>query len=438
MKIGLAQLNIHVGNFNANTEKIINAIRAAEAQGAEIVVFSELCVCGYPSRDFLEFDDYITKCREAIDEIARHTMRTAAIAGAPVRNPDKEGKDLFNAAWFIYEGRVQHITHKTLLPTYDIFDESRYFEANTTFELLAFKGKKLAVTICEDIWNVGNDNPLYTTCPMDELVKLKPDLMINLSASPFSYIQHTERTHVIRANCLRYHLPMVYVNQVGAQTELLFDGGSVVMNAEGEIREQLPFFEEEVRVINITDHGPQTADRSVAAVSPLSFGEGPGERSLIHDALIMGIRDYFAKLGFRKAVLGLSGGIDSALVLCLAAEALGRDNVLSVLLPSEYSSSHSVDDSLQLLKNIGSPHEVIPIEGPFQSYLETLKPFFRDMPADVAEENLQARVRGTLLMAMSNKFGYILLNTTNKSEAAVGYGTLYGDMCGGLAVIGDV
>lgn len=430
MKIGLAQLNIHVGNFKANTEKIIHALHTAQAQGAELVVYSELSVCGYPSRDFLEFDDYINKCKEAIDEIAANTSQTAVLIGAPQRNPHTQGKDLYNSAWFIYQGHVQHITHKTLLPTYDIFDECRYFEANTEFKLFEFKGKKLAITICEDIWNVGNDNPLYTACPMDELVKLKPDLMLNLSASPFSYAQHTERMNVIRANCLRYSLPMVYVNQVGAQTEIIFDGGSVVVDEKGNTLAQLKFFEEEIRVIDI-DNRPEVA------VPPLSFGEGQRVR-LIHDGLVLGIRDYFAKLGFKKAVLGLSGGIDSALVLCLAAEALGKENVLSVLLPSGFSSSHSVDDSLQLVKNLGSPHEIIPIEEPFQSYLNTLKPHFKELPFNIAEENLQARVRGTLLMAMSNKFGYILLNTTNKSEAAVGYGTLYGDMCGGLAVLGDV
>lgn len=426
MKVGLAQLNIHVGNFRANTDKIIAAIQTAEAQGAELVVFSELGVCGYPSRDFLEFDDYIDKCREAVEEIAQHTTNVAAVVGAPARNSRPEGKDLFNSAWFLYQSKVQQVIHKTLLPTYDIFDEYRYFEPNTVFELVEFKGRKLAITICEDIWNVGNENPLYVACPMDELIKLKPDLMINLSASPFSYRQYHERMNTVRANCERYKLPMVYVNQVGAQTELIFDGGSVVVGPGGELAAQLPFFSEEVRVVEVDDSRTTT-----------SF-DLPAPISLIHDALILGIRDYFAKLGFKKAILGLSGGIDSALVLCLAVEALGRDNVLSVLLPSAYNSGHSVDDSLALVKNLGSPHEIIAIEEPFQTYLKTLQPFFKDLPQNVAEENLQARVRGTLLMAMSNKFGYILLNTTNKSEAAVGYGTLYGDMCGGLAVLGDV
>lgn len=425
MKIALAQLNIHVGNFEQNKAKIIAAIGQAEAQGAEIVLFSELSVCGYPSRDFLEFDHYIQLCESSVLEIAAHTKNIAAVVGAPARNPVKEGKDLYNAAYFLYDGKIQQVIHKTLLPTYDVFDEYRYFEPNKEFKTVQFKGQKIAVTVCEDIWNVGNDNPLYTVCPLDELRSEQPDFILNLSASPFSYKQHEERTKVIQANCQRYDIPMVYVNQVGAQTELVFDGGSMVADAQGNVVKRLSFFEEALEIIDTKD--------LVKANDAV-----PSEIERIHDALILGIKDYFAKLGFTKAVLGLSGGVDSALVLYLAVQALGKDNVLSVLLPSHFSSSHSVDDSLALVKNLGSPHEVIAIEDCFQQYLTTLKPQFKDLPFGIAEENIQARVRGTLLMAMSNKFGYILLNTTNKSEAAVGYGTLYGDMCGGLAVLGDV
>ncbi len=429
MKIALAQLNYHVGNFEANTQKIIAAIRHAEKQNAELVVFSELCICGYPSRDFLEFDDFINQCTNALREIAKHTGKVAVLVGCPRKNPVKEGKDLFNAAFFLYEGEVKHITDKTLLPVYDVFDEYRYFEPNRKFEVVSFKGKKLALTICEDIWNVGNDNPLYTICPMDELIKQSPDMIINLSASPFSYVQHEERMKVIRANVARYKIPMAYVNQVGAQTELIFDGGSVVVNEKGEVVEQLKFFEEEIR---IADCGFSISDLEFECTNPQSA------ISLIHSGLVLGIRDYFAKLGFKKAILGLSGGIDSALVLCLAAEALGKENVMSLLLPSGFSSDHSIADSKQLCENLGTKYETVPIENNFQAFIQTLNPFFKDLPFNVAEENLQARVRGVLLMAFSNKFGYILLNTTNKSEAAVGYGTLYGDMCGGLAVLGDV
>ena len=428
MKIALAQLNYHVGNFAANTGKIITAIQQAEAQGAELIVFSEQCICGYPARDFLEFNDFINHCTEALNEIAKHTGKIAALIGGPRKNPVAEGKDLYNSAFFIHEGQVQHITDKTLLPVYDVFDEYRYFEPNRKFEVFTFKGKRLAITICEDIWNVGNDNPLYATCPLDEMIGQQPELILNLSASPFSYKQHTERMNVIRANVARYNIPMIYVNQVGAQTELIFDGGSVAVNQKGEVVHQSKFFEEELAYVD-TDN--LNANSTALAVDTNAM-------QLIHDGLVLGIRDYFAKLGFKKAILGLSGGIDSALVLYLAAQALGKENVLSLLLPSGFSTDHSLADAKQLCLNLDTRYETVPIEDNFQQFLTTLHPFFKDLPFSVAEENIQARVRGVLLMAFSNKFGYILLNTTNKSEAAVGYGTLYGDMCGGLAVLGDV
>lgn len=431
MKICLAQLNYHVGNFSSNTQKIIAAIKTAEEQNADLVVFSELCISGYPARDFLEFDDFISQCNDALSEIAKHTSKVAVLVGCPRKNPSNEGKDLFNAAFFIHEGEVKSITDKTLLPTYDVFDEYRYFEPNKKFELIHFKGKKLAVTICEDIWNCDDENPQYPITPLDELAKQSPDVIINLSASPFSYIQHEERLKAIRANITRYKIPMVYVNQVGAQTELIFDGGSMVVSEQGEVVEQLAFFEEEISFFISESRSPKSEVNS-------SIGQQTSVIGLIHDALILGIRDYFSKLGFKKAILGLSGGIDSALVLYLATEALGKENVLSLLLPSGFSSEHSLADAKQLCKNLGTKYETIPIENNFQSFVETLEPHFKNLPFGLAEENLQARVRGVLLMAFSNKFGYILLNTTNKSEAAVGYGTLYGDMCGGLSVLGDV
>ena len=426
MKIALAQYSFHVGNFTANTAKIISAIQTAEQQQAELIVFSELSVCGYPPRDFLEFNDFMNQCQRAIETISAHTQNIGVLVGCPRKNPLTEGKDLFNSAYFLYEDKVQQIIDKTLLPTYDVFDEYRYFEPNATFQTVAFKGKKLAVTICEDIWNIGNDNPLYTICPMDELIHQKPDIIINLSASPFSYVQAEERLKVVQANVQRYHLPLVYVNQVGANTELIFDGGSLAVDASGKILNRLKYFEEDLQYIDFT-----------SATSNEVMNE-PSFIALIHDALVLGIRDYFAKLGFKKAILGLSGGVDSALVLYLATQALGKENVLSLLLPSDFSTNHSIDDAVQLCKNLNSPYETVPIEHNFQAFLTTLKPFFKDLPFNVAEENIQARVRGVLLMAFSNKFGYILLNTTNKSEAAVGYGTLYGDMCGGLAVLGDL
>jgi NAD+ synthase (glutamine-hydrolysing) len=425
MKIALAQLNFHIGNFRANTDKIIAAIKSAEARGAELVVFNELSVCGYPPRDFLEFSHFITLCKQAIEEIATHTQNIGVVVGAPRPNPVKDGKDLFNSAFFIYQGSIKHIADKALLPTYDIFDEYRYFEPATNFNVVEFKGKKLAITVCEDIWNVGNDNPLYTVCPMDVLALQKPDIAINISASPFDYNHHEDRLRVLQANCNRYKVPFVYVNQAGAQTEIIFDGGSMVMDSHGQLCQRLPFFKEEVAIVDM------------GALTPLQE-EVPSKTERIHDALISAIRDYFGKLGFTKAILGLSGGIDSALVLYLATQALGKDNVMSLLLPSGFSSDHSVNDSVAMLKRLGSPYETIPIEDNFQQFLTTLQPYFKDLPFNTAEENIQARIRGVLLMAFSNKFGYILLNTTNKSEAAVGYGTLYGDMCGGLAVLGDL
>lgn len=433
MKIALAQLNYHVGNFEANTSKIIRAVKEAEAAGAELVVFSELCVCGYPARDFLNYPHFITQCENAVNAIAAASGSTAVLIGAPVRNPVLDGKDLFNAALLLQHGKVQKVFHKTLLPTYDVFDEYRYFEPNGTFEILELNGKKIAVTICEDIWNVGNENPLYKLSPMDMLMQHQPEIIVNLSASPFSHIQHRERLKVLQANVERYKIPLVYVNQVGAQTELIFDGGSMVMNEAGKVLCRLPFFEEKTEIIDMT-----CETQNVIHAMQENLSTPISHLASIYNALVLGIRDYFSKLGFKKAILGLSGGIDSALVLCLAVDALGKENVMSILLPSEFSSQHSIDDSLALLKNLHSPYEIVSIKNAYNAFEETMQPYFLDLPFNVAEENIQSRSRAVILMAFGNKFGYILLNTTNKSEAAVGYGTLYGDMCGGISVLGDV
>ena len=426
MNISLAQLNFHIGNFESNTKKIVDAIHQAKSQGAEIVLFSELAICGYPPRDFLEFEDFIQRCENAIDEIKSHTEGIAVLVGAPSRNPKIEGKDLFNSAYFLADGEIKKIIHKTLLPTYDVFDENRYFEPNKTFEIVEYKSKKIAVTICEDLWNLGNNNPLYTICPMDELMQFKPEMILNLSASPFDYEHAEDRKHVLKANAEAYKIPIYYCNQVGAQTEIIFDGGSLVIDEKGNVVEEFQYFNEQISNINL-----EKMDSLQIDICKLKI-------EFIHDALILGIRDYFQKMNFKKAILGLSGGIDSALVLYLAAQALGKENVHSLLLPSEYSTSHSISDAEQLCKNLGTSYDIVPIKNNYEAFLQTLNPYFKDLPFNVAEENLQARTRGVLLMAFSNKFGYILLNTTNKSEAAVGYGTLYGDMCGGLAVLGDV
>ncbi|SDF07368.1 NAD+ synthase [Chitinophaga filiformis] len=437
MKIILAQQNYHIGNFELNTQKILEGIKAAEAQGADLVVFSELCVCGYPPRDFLEFEDFIQQSYAAIDKIKAHTANIAVLVGGPCRNPQPEGKDLFNAAWFLHEGEVKQVIHKTLLPTYDVFDEYRYFEPSYAWNVVPFKGKKLAVTICEDIWNLG-DNPLYRVCPMDQMIDQQPDVMINLSASPFDYDHAQNRKEIVRSNVRKYGIPMYYCNAVGSQTEIVFDGGSVIFDAQGNVVKELPYFEEAIDGYDL--------DVLLQSKQPVVNTEYTPVMELlpeynidrIYQAIILGIKDYFQKMGFTKAILGSSGGIDSAVTLALAVEALGKENVRAILMPSPYSTEHSVDDAVALSKNLDNPYDVIRINDIYESFLETLNPYFEGRPFNVAEENTQSRIRGNLLMGLANKFGYILLNTSNKSELSTGYGTLYGDMAGGLAVLGDV
>ena len=428
MKIALAQLNYRIGDFEQNESKIIAGIHKAREAGADLVVFAELSVCGYPPRDFLEFDDFIEKCYKGVLRIAWECKGIAAIVGSPSVNPADKGKPLYNTAYFLADGRIQSLSHKTLLPNYDVFDEYRYFEPNRLpYEVVESKGSRIALTICEDLWNI-TDDPLYVRNPMDELLKLNPDMIINIAASPFHYSQPVDRFEVLKRNAMTYGIPVFYVNQVGGQTELLFDGGSMVINPAGSLVGSLKRFKEDFRLFD------SQAMQSGNVKNPLT----ESTVSLIHDGLVMGIRDYFHKLGFSKAILGLSGGIDSAVTLVLAAEALGRENVKAILLPSKFSSDHSIRDAEGLARNLGVEHETISIEESFRAIEHSLEPQFAGQPFNLAEENIQARVRAVILMALSNKFGYILLNTSNKSEAAVGYGTLYGDMCGGLSVLGDV
>ena len=428
MKIRLAQYKYHVGDFEYNTAKIIAGIEKAKSDGVDIICFSELAVCGYPPRDFLEFQDFIRLCEASIEKISSVVHGIAAVVGAPCVNPVVEGKDLFNSAYFIADGEIKFIRHKTLLPTYDIFDEYRYFEPCHEFDLVEYKGKKIAITVCEDIWNIGNENPLYTVCPMDEMIKHKPDFAINISASPFAVGHAAERLEVLRENGKRYGVPLFYVNQVGGQTEILFDGGSAVVTPEGLIFDEMSYLVEEERTFELSE---------VYHTSQEQLQE-QDDIVLIHDALIMGIRDYFGNLGFKTAILGLSGGIDSAVTAALAVRALGGENVRGLLMPSHFSSDHSVSDAVALAQNLGMRYDIIPIATVYDAFMDKLSPLFEDRKFDVTEENIQARIRGILNMAISNKFGNILLNTSNKSEMAVGYGTLYGDLCGGLSVLGDV
>ncbi|MDQ7947810.1 MAG: NAD+ synthase [Pedobacter sp.] len=429
MKIALAQLNYHIGNFDLNTDHIIRHISLAREKGADLVVFAELAVCGYPPRDFLDYSQFLTHCEAAAQKIAKHCTDMACIIGLPIKNEVVKGKDLYNAAYFIENGAVKAVVKKALLPTYDVFDEYRYFEPFNEFQCIDFKGKRIALTICEDLWNI-NDNPLYVSCPMDELIKQSPDVMINIAASPFNYRHDEDRIQVLSGNAKNYKLPLFYVNQVGAQTEIIFDGGSLVFDEEGALKAEMKYFEEDLQVFDLDEI------QNVKNKYPLL--ERASDISQIHDGLILGIRDYFRKSGFTKAVLGLSGGIDSAVVCALACRALGAENVMAVLMPSKYSSDHSVKDALDLVKNIGCQHEIIEIKAAAAAFDGMMANAFGGLPFNLTEENIQARCRGIVVMAMSNKFGYILLNTSNKSECAVGYGTLYGDMCGAIGVIGDV
>ncbi len=442
MKIFLAQQNYHIGNFESNTRKIIEGIDAAKKDGADMVVFSELCICGYPPRDFLYFKDFMDKCMQSIDEIKMHAKGIAVLVGAPHRNELVSGKDLFNAAYFLEDQQVKQIIHKTCLPTYDVFDEDRYFEPASQWNIVSFKNWKLAVTICEDIWNLGN-NPLYRHCPMDMLMHESPDIMINLSASPFDYTHEDDRKAAVKANVLKYNLPMVYCNTVGSQTEVVFDGTSLVFDSKANLCGRLASFEEDQRSFIFSKDGSVDADILENAALIPDNESNPEElhKSLniasIYEALKMGIKDYFQKMKFTKAIIGSSGGIDSAVTIVLACEALGAQNVTAVLMPSQYSTAHSISDAELLSKNLNNPYHIIPIKNIYDTFLEDLQPLFKDLPFNVAEENIQSRTRGNLLMAIANKFNYILLNTSNKSELATGYGTLYGDMAGGLGVLGD-
>lgn len=427
MKIALAQLNYHIGNFDKNTADIIAHIEKAKAAGADLVVFAELSVCGYPPRDFLEFSDFIRRCDESVKQIAAVCTGIAAIVGAPSVNPKVEGKNLFNTAFFLSDGKITGMAHKALLPTYDVFDEYRYFEPARSFEVIAYKGEKIALTVCEDLWDV-EDDLMYTVWPMEALAKQGATLMVNIAASPFNFGHAENRLRILKKNVAKYNLPVVYVQHAGAQTELIFDGGSLVMNRKGDVTHQLRYFETDFQVV----------DTATLDTLPPCPPDASTPISRIHDALVLGIRDYFAKMGFRKAILGMSGGIDSAIVLALAVRALGKENVLPVLMPSEYSTSHSVDDSLQMINTLQCSHDIIAIKNGYDAMLQTLEKQFAGTTFNTAEENIQARLRAVILMGIANKHGYILLNTTNKSEAAVGYGTLYGDMCGGIAVLGDV
>lgn len=431
MRTALAQINTTVGDVAGNERLILDAYRRACAQGADLVVFPELAVPGYPPRDLLHRHAFVEANLAAIHRLASNAGPVGLLVGFVNRRP-APGRGLTNSAALLAEGRIAGVRDKTLLPTYDVFDEDRYFDPAASNEPLDFRGVRLGVTICEDVWNDEDFWPerRYRPNPAVELASAGADLILNLSASPWHEGKHPLRRAMLRSLAAKIRKPVVYCNLVGGNDELVFDGHSVAVGAQGQLLACGAAFAEDLVLVDIA--------ASEAGSHPLAETPAPAAEELLYRALTLGARDYLRKCGFSSAVLGLSGGIDSALVACLASAALGPDRVLGVSLPSRHSSQGSLSDAKALAENLGIRHETISIEHPFCSVLQQLAPTFSGLPEDTTEENLQARLRGVILMALSNKFGSLLLTTGNKSEIAVGYCTLYGDMCGGLAVINDL
>jgi len=427
MKVALAQLNPTVGDFAGNAARIREAYRRGAAAGVDLVVCPELCVAGYPPRDLLLNKSFVSQSLATLAQLAAATERTALLVGFVGQNPVRPGREVTNAAALLQHGRIVATRTKTLLPTYDVFDEDRYFEPAQDNRPVAFAGGLLGLTICEDIWNDEDFWPerRYRANPPAELAAAGAQILFNLSASPWHLGKTRTRFAMLRSLAQKLGRPVVFCNQVGGNDELVFDGGSLVFDGTGQLVAQAKRFEEDFVVVDL---------EGAPAVHPLE----PGDEEQLYQALVLGLRDYFQKCGFQSAVLGLSGGIDSALTACLAVAALGKDNVHGLSLPSRFSSPGSLADARALAQNLGIRYDVLPIEPVFAACQAQLRPLFAGRPEDVTEENLQARIRGTLLMALSNKFGSLLLTTGNKSELAVGYCTLYGDMNGGLAVISDV
>ncbi|RMH45137.1 MAG: NAD+ synthase [Deltaproteobacteria bacterium] len=430
MRIALVQQNVVVGDFDGNVARLAAAVDRAATDGADLAICSELAVCGYPPLDLLDQPAFVDVNLRAVDALAAR-VPIPTVVGFVDRVGRPAGRKLHNAAAVVDRGRIASVHHKSLLPTYDVFDEQRYFEPARSLALADVGGVKLAITICEDMWNDADFWPerYYDRDPVAELVALGPDILVNIGASPFTVAKRSLRPRMFAALARKYRLPLIAVNQVGGNDELLFDGASHAFSPDGETAARAAEFDEDVIVCDVEPRG---------AVSGPMRAPLPSDEAAALAALAMGVRDYAARCGFRSAVLGLSGGIDSALTACIAARALGSDRVVGVAMPSRFSSEHSVADARALAGALGIAFQVIPIEQPFASMLALLEPAFDGRPPDVTEENLQARLRGVILMALSNKFGHLLLSTGNKSELAVGYCTLYGDMSGGLAVISDV
>ncbi len=438
MRIGLAQLNTTVGDLAGNSRKILEAYRTLVAAGAELVVYPELAICGYPPRDLLFKRRFVPDVEAALDTLAAATGDVPALIGTVAANPAEKGRRCFNAAALCRGGKVEHLARKCLLPTYDVFDEDRYFEPADAPSVIEIGGHKIGVTICEDIWTDPQFAPrnLYHFDPVRWLADQKVDLMVNLSASPWHHQKGHVRQKIVTDAAERLGCPVAYVNAIGGNDELVFDGRSLVAGSDGKVLAGLAAFREETRVVDVPVGRDQPAKLPAAPqLAPTFYQDDLAD---IHDALVLGLRDYAHKSGFKRALIALSGGIDSAVVAVIAAEAFGKENVIGVSLPSAISSQHSRDDARILAENLGIRFETIAIADAVNAAEGALGPVFAGRERDVTEENLQARVRGVIMMALSNKFGALLLTTGNKSEVAVGYCTLYGDMCGGLAVISDV
>ena len=432
MKVVMAQLNPVVGDISGNKNRMAELWALSHAEGADLLILPELFLVGYPPRDLLERPSFIAQVDAAINELlalSQDFWGTGVLFGAPRIATKHTGHGLHNSAVLIYQGEILLTQHKSLLPTYDVFDEARYFDPGAKVEMVEFKGLRLGISICEDAWNepdLWKGAVMYDSDPIMELAAKGVDLLINISASPYFINKEDVRYRLMGKHARNHQVPMIYVNQVGANDELIFDGSSMFVDRDGEMVILLPAFEEKVQTVDTGQKG-----------APNNYHPQDKMESL-YQALVLGIRDYFSKCGYNLAIIGLSGGIDSALTACLAVAALGKDNVLGVSMPSVYSSAGSVDDSRQLAQNLEIEYKIIPIAEIFSSYLKNLNIHFFGKDQDITEENIQARIRGNILMALSNKFGSMVLSTGNKSEMAVGYCTMYGDMCGGLSVLADV
>ncbi|NIP95735.1 MAG: NAD+ synthase [Akkermansiaceae bacterium] len=427
MKIGLAQLNATVGDFPANARRIVNAYREALDKGADLVVTPEMSLVGYPPRDMVFKSEFVPKCLQALDYLSGEIGEVPLLVGYVDRNEaEGPGKPFRNAAAMLQGGKIVAKVFKSLLPTYDIFDERRYYEPAEVCEPVVWEGRRLGITICEDIWTEDYlERPLYKRDPVEELKAGQADLIINLSASPFHAGKAATRRQLLSAVAKDCGLPVVYCNTIGGNDQIVFDGHSLVVGPDGTARKELEGFREAVEVIDLETAQPEAVEEMA-------------EEEQYFRALVLGLHDYATKCGFSSACIGLSGGIDSALTAAIAVEALGPENVHGLTMPSDFSSRGSVDDSLALAKALGMRCDIVPIAEPFEAVKKALKPVFGDRPEDVTEENMQARIRGLYLMSLSNKLGHLLLTTGNKSELAVGYCTIYGDMCGGLAAISDL